>query len=137
LDSSLFESSSDESGKEDETYSEALQKFFPFDIPDVANQLRMELDRLSEKVPTPTWGATNLRQISRILMTAKPATVYVKDVPPGVRLGLHVTSSREKADVLSLDDEAACKTLADGPPDGKRVFIRDSQDRGGRKASDF
>ena len=89
-------------GKEDEAYAEVLQKVFPFDIPDVANQLQMELDRLSEKVPTLTWGATYLRQFSRILMTAKPATVYVKDVLPEVQLGLHVTSSREKADVLSL-----------------------------------
>lgn len=58
-------------------------------------------------------------------------------MPPGVRLRLYVTSSREKADVLLLDDEAACKTLADGPPDGKCVFIRDSKDRRSRKVSEF
>jgi hypothetical protein len=137
LDSSIFESSSDESGKEDEAYTEALQRFFPFEIPEVISQLHGELDRLSQRAPTATWGARNLRQISRILMTAKPVTVYVEGVPAGVRLGLYVTSSREEADVLSLDDEAACDALADGPPDGKPVFIRNSNERRGLEAHEF
>jgi hypothetical protein len=70
-------------------------------------------------------------------MTAKPATVYIKDVPPGVRLGPHVTSFRDKADVLSLDDEAALDALADGPPDSKPVFIRNSNDHRGQEIYEF
>jgi hypothetical protein len=128
LHSSMFGSSSDESGKEDEAYAEVLQNFLPFDIPDVTNQLQRELDLLSQRVPTATWGARYLRRVSRILMTAKPATVYVKDVPPGVRLGLLVTSSR---------DEAAHDALAGGPPDGKPVFIRNSNDHRDQEIYEF
>jgi hypothetical protein len=61
-------------------------------------------------------------------MTAKLATVYVKDVPPGVRLGLLVTSSR---------DEAARDALAGGPPDAKPVFIRNSNDHRNQEVHEF
>jgi hypothetical protein len=70
-------------------------------------------------VPSGTWGATNVEQIFRILMRAKPATVYVAGVLKGIPHGLYTTSSRENADILSFDDETAGEALAKGPPDGK------------------
>jgi hypothetical protein len=48
-----------------------------------------------------------------------------------------VTSSGDKADVLLLDDEAARDALADGPPDNKSVFIRNSNDYRGQEIHEF
>ncbi len=104
---------------------------------DVMNKVRQELDRLSQSVTSTTWGATNLERILWIIMTAKPAMVYIQNVPPGIRFGLYTTSSREQADVLSLDDEAAGEALAQGPSDGKRVLIRNSNDHRSLEVDEF
>lgn len=70
-----------------------------------------------------------MQTFAKVLRVAKPASIYIQDLPPNIGCGGgYTTATRENADVLSLDSEQAADELVAGPPDGKRILIRNRGD---------
>ena len=103
----------------------------------IDRELREEMVRILEHAMDETRGCHGLTKLYNIIRDAKPARIYVENVPPNTTHGIYITASREEADVLALSDEAARQELSEGRSDGTSIFIRKSKDPRSMTASKF